>query len=120
MKQDIQTAEDISLMVEQFYKSVLSSAELAPFFASLNWDSHLPKMKSFWRFVLLDEAGYTTNVTEKHLNMRLSPSLFKTWITLFDQTVDANFEGEKQIKPKHELALLPLAYRARWAYLNKK
>ena len=118
MKQDVQTAEDISLMVEQFYKSVLSSAELAPFFASLNWDSHLPKMKSFWRFVLLDEAGYTTNVTEKHLNMRLSPSLFKTWITLFDQTVDANFEGEKANQAKARARIIAYSIQGKMGLLE--
>ncbi len=95
MKSDIKTTEDIDLLVDAFYSSVQSSDTMSPFFASLDWDLHLPKMKAFWRFILLDQEGYTTNVTEKHLNMPLNQEHFSEWLGLFNQSVDGLFEGEK-------------------------
>ena len=73
---DIQTKEDVTLLVDKFYDAVLKDETLAPFFKRLNFEKHLPKMIHFWSFVLLDEPGYTTNVTEKHEKMPLSwPSM---------------------------------------------
>lgn len=103
---DITTALDIHHMVESFYKKVNEDELLAPFFSQLNWEEHLPNMEKFWRFVLLDEAGYTTNVTEKHLQMRLSPAHFERWLALFNETVDALFLGENADKAKQRAALI--------------
>ena len=55
----------------------------------------MPKMISFWAFVLLDEAGYKTDVTEKHMKMRLKKEHFDQWLLLFNETVDTLFKGEK-------------------------
>ena len=57
MKQDKQSTEDIELLVDHFYSKVIQSSALRPFFKDLNWEAHLPRMKQFWRFILLDEAG---------------------------------------------------------------
>lgn len=92
---DIQTREDIELVVNSFYSKVLQDELLAPFFKNLNFSAHLPKMVDFWAFVLLDEAGYKTNVTDKHLNMRLKQEHFNQWIHLFNETIDSLFSGEK-------------------------
>ena len=94
MKQ-IESRNDIQLLVESFYTKVVKDEVLAPFFKHLDFDKHLPKMIDFWEFVLLDKAGYTTDVTEKHAHMRLKQEHFDRWLELFNQTVDANFAGEK-------------------------
>ncbi|MFK7787384.1 MAG: group III truncated hemoglobin [Crocinitomicaceae bacterium] len=94
MKQ-IETGEDVQFLVESFYKKVVKDDLLAPFFIHLDFDKHLPKMVHFWTFVLLDEPGYTTDVTAKHSHMRLKPEHFDRWLGLFNETVDAHFIGEK-------------------------
>lgn len=94
MKQ-IETRKDVEFLVNSFYDKVVKDAVLAPFFKHLNFDKHLPKMVDFWEFVLLDKAGYTTDVTEKHAHMRLRQEHFDRWLELFNETVDAHFEGEK-------------------------
>lgn len=93
--QDIQTKEDIALLVDKFYDKVLSDNLLQPFFAHLNFDKHKPKMIHFWSFVLLSEPGYKTDVTQKHLKMPLKKEHFDQWIHLFNETVDELFQGEK-------------------------
>lgn len=105
MKQ-IETREDIVLLVDTFYAAVLKDALLSPHFAHLNFVEHLPKMVHFWSFVLLDEPGYTTNVTEKHAGMQLNKALFDRWVALFHATVDTLFEGDKAAMAKERASVL--------------
>lgn len=118
MKQDIQTAEDIELLVDHFYSIVLQSSSLYPFFKDLNWAAHLPSMKKFWRFILLDEAGYTENVTQKHLHMPLTKELFTDWLLLFHQTVDEYFEGPKAALAKTRATLISLGIQGKMNLLK--
>lgn len=92
---EIETRNDIAFLVDAFYDKVVKDDVLSPFFKHLNFDKHLPKMVDFWEFVLLDKAGYTTDVTQKHAHMRLKQEHFDRWLLLFNETVDAHFEGEK-------------------------
>lgn len=95
MMNDIQTKKDVETLVNDFYTKVLKDDILSPFFKNLNFENHMPKMINFWSFVLLDEAGYTTDVTKKHMHMRLKQEHFDQWIFLFNETVDALFIGGK-------------------------
>lgn len=92
---EIETRNDVAFLVDAFYDKVVKDDVLSPFFKHLNFDKHLPKMVDFWEFVLLDKAGYTTDVTQKHAHMRLKQEHFDRWLLLFNETVDAHFEGEK-------------------------
>lgn len=103
---DIHNKQDVELLVDQFYDRVLKDELLAPFFRRLNFSAHLPKMVHFWSFVLLDEPGYTTNVTEKHANMPLNKELFDRWVSLFSETVDSLFVGEKANLAKQRAAIM--------------
>lgn len=91
---DISTKADVTLLVETFYGRVLQDDLLAPFFADLDFETHMPKMIHFWAFVLLNEPNYTTNVTEKHMHMPLKKEHFDQWLELFKATVDDHFVGE--------------------------
>ena len=57
-------------------------------------------MEQFWRFALLSEAGYTTNVTDKHMQMPLQKPHFDRWLFLFNQTIDELFVGELAAQAK--------------------
>lgn len=103
---DIQQKEDIELFVNVFYNKVLNNKSLAPFFQRLDFESHLPKMIHFWSFVLLDETGYTTNVTDKHMNMPLKKEHFDLWINLFNETLNELFKGEKVELAKQRASLI--------------
>lgn len=106
MQQEITTKEDIQNLVDVFYGKVMKDEVLAPFFKYLDFGKHIPKMVHFWSFVLLDEAGYTTNVTEKHLKMPLKKEHFDHWIALFQETIDELFEGEKAEQAKQRAVLV--------------
>jgi len=103
---EIENARDVHELVQTFYQKVMKDEQLSPFFKHLNLDEHLPKMEFFWRFVLLDESGYTTSVTGKHMHMRLKEEHFKRWIFLFNKTLDELFVGEKVELAKQRAALI--------------
>lgn len=92
---DIKTKKDVETLVTTFYGKVLKDDLLKDFFNHLDFDKHMPKMIYFWSFVLLDEPGYSTNVTEKHLNMPLEKQHFDRWLLLFNETLNELFSGEK-------------------------
>lgn len=102
----IENKEDIGLLVNTFYTKVLANKILAPFFQNLDFEHHMPKMIHFWSFILLDEEGYKTNMTEVHSRMKLTPELFDTWVNLFCETVDSLFNGEKAELAKQRAQLL--------------
>lgn len=110
---DISNKDEIRQFVDAFYGKVLKDELLSPFFKNLNFEKHLPKMVDFWSFVLLDETGYTTNVTEKHLNMPLEKQHFDQWILLFNATIDELFSGEKAELAKQRANLIG------WTILSK-
>ncbi len=110
---EIKTRKDIQFLVDSFYDKVVKDGVLAPFFQGLNFDEHLPKMVNFWAFVLLDEAGYKTDVTQAHDKMRLKQEHFDRWLELFNKTVDDHFTGEKADLAKQR------AYLVGWTIKSK-
>lgn len=74
---DLATKEDIAFLVEKFYQSIHKNKFLRPFFENINFKEHLPRMIHFWSFILHDEAGYITNVTEKHIRLPLKKFILK-------------------------------------------
>lgn len=110
---DIQSKEDIGTIVNSFYQKVILDDVIGPFFKHFDFETHIPKMIHFWSFVLLEEPGYTTNVTEKHMKMPLKQIHFDRWIALFSQTVDDNFQGLKSETAKQRAILVG------WTMLHK-
>lgn len=111
---DISNKEDIVLLVDEFYSRVLENALLAPFFAHLDFEKHKPKMIHFWSFVLLDEAGYTTNVFDKHAHMALKDEHFDEWLRLFVATVDDLFVGPKAEDAKLRARTIGFTFAAKF------
>lgn len=110
-KNDITTRRDIILLVDTFYDSVKTHSLLGPIFnvtANVNWETHLPKMYSFWSSLLLGEHSFSGNPMATHIalskNIPLTTLEFSAWIELFNATVDNLFEGEKAEEAKTRAA----------------
>ena len=95
MAHDIINSNDVELLVRTFYSNLLLNEDVKPFFATIDFEKHIPHMIAFWEFVLLDKEGYTTNVFDKHINLALKAEYFAIWLKTFEQTVHHLFEGEK-------------------------
>jgi hemoglobin len=105
-KVEIDTYDDVLLLVRQFYARVLQDELLAPFFAGLDIEHHLGRIADFWALILIDREGYRDNVFAKHEHMAIRQEHFDRWIALFCGTVDEYFTGEKAELAKQRARLL--------------
>jgi hemoglobin len=98
-KRDIETVEDIKLMVDSFYHKVSQDKLIGPFFEKTNWNKHLATMYNFWDNAIFYSGTYNGNPMKSHTRLHeknpLSKKHFSQWNKLFTQTVDELFEGEK-------------------------
>ncbi|NNF35118.1 MAG: group III truncated hemoglobin [Saprospiraceae bacterium] len=101
MKQ-IETREDIMLLVDTFYHKVRKDPIIQHFFnevTEIDWKAHMPTMYDFWESLLLDNPVYKGNPMTKHIVLdsksRMEPQHFDRWIELFHETLDDLFTSEK-------------------------
>lgn len=111
MKNDIATRNDIELLVNTFYDKVKTNKIIGHIFndvAKVDWGHHLPKMYSFWASLLLGEHSFSGNPMQKHIALSklttMSEVEFSEWLSLFIQTTDELFEGEKAEEAKTRAA----------------
>ena len=104
---DIQTQEDLYLLVDEFYKKLLSDENISYIFTDvvkIKLEEHLPILVTFWSQLLFNTGGYFKNLTQIHLDISqkeyLSPELFQIWLKHFDASVDENFKGVNAEKIK--------------------
>jgi hemoglobin len=104
---DIQNQDDLYLLVNEFYKKLLSDHSISYIFTDIvqiKIEEHLPVLVTFWSQAILGTGGYTNNLTDIHLNINkikpLTPELFKIWLNHFYTSVDENFEGQNAEKIK--------------------
>jgi hemoglobin len=98
--QDLQTREDVSLLIHNFYDKVRKDEVLAPHFAHIDWEHHTPIIINFWCMILLGEQSYKDNPLAKHLKLILQKEDFNRWLLHFTTTIDELFKGEKAEEAK--------------------
>lgn len=88
------TDADILGVLEAFYATVTRDPLLAPYFAALDMDAHMPRIADFWSTVLFQTGRYSANVFRPHLDMPgLTADHFARWVATLEATVDARFAG---------------------------
>jgi hemoglobin len=94
---DLSSSEDIHELVGRFYGELVADPVIGHFFVGLDLEHHLPRIVAFWEMVLLNKAGYTTNVTDVHLrlNQRIPMERvhFDRWLELFRSAVNERYAG---------------------------
>lgn len=102
-QKDITSIEDIQIMVNSFYEKVRQDDLLGDIFNSIiqdNWAAHLEKMYRFWQTVLLSEHTYYGSPFVPHAKLPVEKKHFERWKSLFFETVDEHFNGEKAEEAK--------------------
>lgn len=99
---DIEGRADIERLVNHFYGRVRQDAVIGFIFeevAKVDWDSHLPKMYAFWETVLFGTGGFQGNPMAAHASLvpltEMGRSQFQQWLSIFRQSVDNLFDGER-------------------------
>jgi hemoglobin len=107
---DISSEEDVAFLVKTFYGRVVHDELLAPHFANVDFEHHMPRMTAFWNFILLDKAGYTGNVFDKHAQLPINETHFDRWILHFTSVLHDFFEGEKASLAKQRAEVLKFTF----------
>ncbi|MFI1743002.1 group III truncated hemoglobin [Thalassobellus sediminis] len=106
IKTDIDSRDDVFLLVSSFYVKVRKDPVLGPFFndAIKDWDTHLEKLTTFWESSLFMtrklEHKYKGNPLEVHAkvdkdhNNSINELHFGLWLNLWFQTINELFEGD--------------------------
>ena len=97
---DIQTRDDIKLLITKFYESLLRDEEMKYIFdevAKVDLIEHSEIIVDFWESILFQLGHYKRNAMEIHLKLHqkfpLSKSHFEKWLAVFESTIDSLFEG---------------------------
>ncbi len=97
-KGDIQTEADIQTLIYKFYGLVRADDLIGPIFNGTipddHWPAHLEKLCAFWSSMLFFTRRYAGDPMTKHMPMPLEKAHFERWLSLFRQTLIANFNGE--------------------------
>ena len=105
-KKDIETRQDVFLLVTSFYAKVRKDAVLGPFFNDVikDWDAHLERLTTFWESSLFMtrklKVKYLGNPLEVHVkvdkenNNSITELHFGLWLNLWFQTIDELFDGD--------------------------
>ena len=109
---DINSKTDVELIVRKQYSLLLENHFTAPVFAHLNLEEHLPRIFTFWCFVLGIDASnnsYRGSAFEPHTKLGLTAQHFNLWLQFLHQTIRENFSGanaDKWIQKSTELGLM--------------
>lgn len=96
-RKDIQTPDDIAVLVYAFYDAVRADADLAPIFelriTDDAWSAHLHRMCQFWGLLLLQDHAFQGNPFKAHIGLPVEGKHFDRWLLLWVTTVHDHFEG---------------------------
>ncbi len=97
-KRELNSPEAVADLVDVFYAKVIADAVLGPVFKDIDLRQHKPKVRAYWRKMLLGERdGYRRNMIAQHKALHARHPLqrrhFQRWLALFLETVDERFRG---------------------------
>lgn len=97
---NLESREDIELLVNSFYDKVIKDETIGFFFKDIikvDFDKHLPKMYSFWETILFGQMSYKGNPMAVHFPINALEAMekrhFERWLKLWKQTIEENFTG---------------------------
>jgi len=97
---DIQTREDLHLLMSEFYLKLLADSKISYIFikvAKIDLVPHLEELVDFWEQILFERGIYRKNVLQIHTDLnqqsKLSEEHFAIWLNYFNTTIDENFSG---------------------------
>ena len=97
---DLDAPQAIDALVDRFYARVLRDPLLAPLFtevAGIDVETHLPRIKAYWRKMLLGDPAYRRHMMAKHRTVDARRPFeahhFERWLRLFETTLDEDGGG---------------------------
>lgn len=123
MKKELNTLENIRLMVNSFYAKVREDELLGPIFNERignRWPEHLEKMYRFWQTILHEEHTYYGSPFSPHATMPLERHHFERWVEIFHQNLDEQFEGDLKDEAAWRAEKMAQMFNFKIDYLRKQ
>ncbi|SEP97582.1 group III truncated hemoglobin [Flavobacterium urocaniciphilum] len=101
---DIETREDILLIIRNFYDRLLKDQSINFFFTkATDVDQHLEKhfdiLATFWEQALFLKGGYSNNMFQIHKDVHdkhpFTQEHFEIWLDHFYTSIDESYVGNK-------------------------
>jgi len=101
MSKDIDSRDDLLVIVRDFYNLLFQSKELKSFFEDFKdqevLENHFITLVDFWDNTLFYSGSYKKNAMKPHIELHQKTPLhsvhFKEWLNLLTQAIDKNFKG---------------------------
>jgi hemoglobin len=97
---DLDSPGEIGRFVDAFYARVLRDPLLAPLFldvAGVDLRVHLPRIRAYWRRMLLGEACYQRHMMAQHRAVHRRRAFrgehYARWLSLFEKTLSERYSG---------------------------
>lgn len=106
---DIETRNDLMLIMKKFYDLLLSDHRINFFFTettnvNLHLEDHFETLATFWEQALFFKGGYKNNMFKIHQNIHqkrtFTPEHFNIWLSYLNQSIDENFSGPQSEQMK--------------------
>lgn len=97
-KRDIESFDDIKVLIDTFYDSVQKDELIGPIFDEKiqnRWPEHLETMYTFWETLLLGNHSYKGKPFPPHADLPVEKEHFERWLSLFEKTLNTLFEGRR-------------------------
>lgn len=120
---DIQTLDDVRLLVNEFYGLVRTDELLGPVFNEViqdRWPVHLEKMYRFWQTILLEEHTYEGRPFPPHAPLPVDQTHFDRWLQLFHRTLDLHFSGEVTEEARWRSVRMAALFLSKILYYRQK
>ena len=100
---DIESREDIIIVMKDFYESLLKDQSINFFFihatdVTLHLEKHFEILADFWEQGLFLKGGYGNNMFQIHKNIHdkhpFTQEHYEIWLDYFYTAIDTNFEGK--------------------------
>ncbi|WP_127844853.1 group III truncated hemoglobin [Psychroflexus aestuariivivens] len=100
--EDIESREDVRILVEKFYEKIRQNDEIGHFFNETitDWEAHLEKLTDFWESNLFFKSTFTGNPKRAHIKVdqafgeKITNYHFGIWMNLWFETIDELYSGE--------------------------
>lgn len=103
MKNDITTLEDVKSLVDKFYATARKDEKIGHLFEEHladKWEEHHEKLYRFWNTVILRVPDYYGKPVPMHFKLELSKDDFNQWVSVWQEVIDALFEGDNANRAK--------------------
>lgn len=94
------TRQDVEFLVDTFYDKAIQHPQIATYFVDVvgpHFTTHKARICDFWDDLIFHGNKYKGNPMLVHLNLHaskhLTPTAFKVWLGLWEQTIVENFDG---------------------------